>query len=108
VILSKTAVKVLGAELYAAAVQHFNEICGCLCGSSCMQGEESSADEYGSDDFFKYAGAIEEATKRQSEADAQFREMLLKLDVSNDARKWSDAMQLLVLRLIRLRDCILG
>lgn len=88
--------------MYVAAAQHFNEICDCLCGSSCMQCAESSADEYGSDEFFKYAGAIEEATKRQSEADAQFKEMLLKLDVSNDARKWSDAMQLLVLRLMRL------
>ncbi len=71
-----------------------------------MQGEESSADEYGSDEFSKYAGAIEEATKRQSEADAQFREMLLKLDVSKRCSEVEYAMQLWVLRLMRLRDCI--
>lgn len=29
-----------------------------------------------------YAGAIQESERRQAEADAQFREMLLKLDVS--------------------------
>ena len=50
--------------------------------SSCMQSDESCGDEYGSDQFFKYAGAIEEAEKRQFETDEQFREMLLKLDVS--------------------------
>ncbi|KAG0581543.1 hypothetical protein KC19_4G259800 [Ceratodon purpureus] len=44
------------------------------------ESEESCAEEYGSDQFFKYAGAIEEAEKRQFETDEQFREMLLKLD----------------------------
>lgn len=50
-----------------------------------MQSEEScAAEEYGSDQFFKYEGAIEEAEKRQFEIDEQFREMLLRLDVSYD------------------------
>lgn len=71
---------------------HNNKTCNRMNALSCLQAEECSADEYGSDDFFKYAGAIEEATKRQSEADAQFREMLLKLDVSNDWFKWSAAI----------------
>lgn len=55
-----------------------------------MQSEESCAEEYGSDQFFKYAGAIEEAEKRQFETDEQFREMLLKLDVSYNDWNWFD------------------
>lgn len=82
-------------------------ICDYFVVSSCMQSEESPADEYGSEEFFKYAGAIEEATKRQSEADAQFREMLLKLDVSYDAWNWSDGMRLLMVRLTRLESKVL-
>jgi hypothetical protein len=82
VVFSKTAVKLLGAEVFGAAAQHFNAICDCFLVSSCMQIDESGAEEYGSDQFFKYAGAIEEAEKRQFETDEQFRELLLKLDVS--------------------------
>lgn len=46
----------------------------------CVDGEEKASQYSGASE--DYTGAIEEAERRQADADAQFREMLLKLDVS--------------------------
>lgn len=51
-----------------------------LADEKVKESEEPNGEEYGSDKSFTYAGAIEEAERRQAEADAQFREMLLRLD----------------------------